>query len=91
MYSFLTRSFLMKSAILAILLPAATIGRADENRAPNIVYILADDLGYGDVGCYNPDAKIPTPHVDRLAREGMRFTQFYNCAKCETTRATPLH
>ncbi len=42
---------------------------------PNVVVILADDLGYGDVQCYNPErGKIPTPHLDRLAREGMRFT-----------------
>jgi arylsulfatase A-like enzyme len=41
---------------------------------PNIVIILADDLGYGDVGCYNAQSKIPTPHLDRLAAEGMRFT-----------------
>ena len=38
--------------------------------APNIVYILADDLGYGDVKCLNPDGKIPTPNLDRLARAG---------------------
>ena len=41
---------------------------------PNIVIILTDDLGYGDPGCYNPDSKIPTPNIDRLATEGMRFT-----------------
>ena len=41
---------------------------------PNIVYILADDMGYGDMGCNNPDSKIPTPNLDCLAREGMRFT-----------------
>ena len=41
---------------------------------PNIVFILADDLGYGDVGCYNAQSKIPTPNLDRLATEGMRFT-----------------
>ncbi len=41
---------------------------------PNVVIILADDLGYGDPGCYNPDSKIPTPNIDRLAAEGMRFT-----------------
>ena len=40
---------------------------------PNIVIILTDDLGYGDPGCYNPDSKIPTPSIDRLAAEGMRF------------------
>ncbi|MBK1825869.1 sulfatase family protein [Haloferula rosea] len=43
-------------------------------RSPNIIVILADDMGYGDVGCYNPRSKIPTPHIDRLAKEGMRFT-----------------
>jgi len=41
---------------------------------PNIVILLTDDLGYGDPGCYNPDSKIPTPNIDRLAAEGMRFT-----------------
>lgn len=41
---------------------------------PNIVFILADDLGYGDLGCYNQDSRIPTPNIDRLAAEGMRFT-----------------
>jgi arylsulfatase A-like enzyme len=41
---------------------------------PNIVVVLVDDMGYGDPGCYNPKSKIPTPHIDRLAREGLRFT-----------------
>ncbi len=54
---------------------------------PNIVYILADDLGYGDVGCYNAASKIPTPHLDRLAREGMRFTDAHAPdAVCTPTR-----
>ena len=42
--------------------------------APNIIYILADDMGYGDAGCNNPASKIPTPHLDRMAEQGMRFT-----------------
>lgn len=42
--------------------------------SPNIVIILTDDMGYGDPGCYNPESKIPTPNIDRLAAEGMRFT-----------------
>ena len=42
---------------------------------PNFVFILADDLGYMDIGAYNPDTFYETPHLDRLAREGMRFTQ----------------
>jgi hypothetical protein len=41
---------------------------------PSIIFILADDLGYGDVSCYNPKSKIQTPHLDRLAAQGMRFT-----------------
>ena len=54
---------------------------------PNIVLILADDLGYGDVGCYNPEAKVPTPNLDRLAREGMRFTDAHSpCTVCTPTR-----
>lgn len=54
---------------------------------PNLVLILADDLGYGDVGCYNPDSKIPTPHLDRLAREGIRFTDAHAPdAVCTPTR-----
>lgn len=43
-------------------------------KRPNIIYVLADDLGYGDVGCNNPGSKIPTPNLDRLASQGMRFT-----------------
>src|SRR5947208_4122760 len=43
---------------------------------PNVIFILADDLGYGDLGCYG-QTKIKTPNLDRMAREGLRFTQFY--------------
>lgn len=54
---------------------------------PNIVLILADDLGYGDVGCYNNQAKVATPNLDRLAREGMRFTDAHSpCTVCTPTR-----
>ena len=53
---------------------------------PNIVLILADDMGFSDVGCYG--GEIETPTIDRLAAEGLRFTQFYNNAKCTTTRAS---
>ncbi len=54
---------------------------------PNLVYILADDLGYGDLGCYNPESRIPTPNLDRLAREGMRFTDAHAPdAVCTPTR-----
>ena len=56
-------------------------------KKPNIVYILADDLGYGDVKCFNPDGKIPTPNLDRLAAAGMRFTDAHSSsAVCTPTR-----
>ena len=45
---------------------------------PNLVFILADDLGYGDVACYNPESKVPTPNIDRLAEEGVRFTDAHS-------------
>ena len=47
-------------------------------RLPNIVFILADDLGYGDVAIYNPESRIPTPHLDELANQGMRFTDAHS-------------
>jgi arylsulfatase A-like enzyme len=54
---------------------------------PNIVYILADDLGYGDVRSFNPNGKIPTPQIDRLAAQGMRFTDAHaGSAVCTPTR-----
>lgn len=47
-------------------------------KLPNIVLVLSDDLGYGDPGCYNPDSQIPTPSIDRLAKEGVRFTDAHS-------------
>jgi len=64
--------------------------RADPPR-PNILLILADDLGYGDVGCYNPESKVPTPNLDRLAGQGMRFTDMHSPATvCTPTRYSLL-
>ena len=55
--------------------------------SPNIILILADDLGYGDVGCYNPESKIPTPNLDKLARDGMLFTDAHSPSTvCTPTR-----
>jgi arylsulfatase A len=54
---------------------------------PNIIFIMADDMGYGDVTCYNPDSKIPTPNMDRLATQGIRFTDAHSpSAVCSPTR-----
>ena len=55
---------------------------------PNIVVILVDDMGFSDIGCYG--SEIPTPNLDALAQEGLRFTQFYNTARCCPSRATLL-
>lgn len=66
---------------------APTCGEETAPR-PNIVLIMADDLGFSDLGCYG--GEIQTPHLDQMAREGMQFTQFYNCAVCVTTRAALL-
>ncbi|HEX5443973.1 MAG TPA: arylsulfatase [Pirellulales bacterium] len=66
----------------------AELARSESPRQPNIVFILADDLGVGDVGCYG-QTKIKTPHIDRLAAEGMRFTSFYaGCSVCAPSRCT---
>jgi len=68
--------------------PFAPIVGQRQARRPNILIIMADDLGFSDLGCYG--SSIETPHLDRLAKEGMRFTQFYNCARCCPTRASLL-
>ena len=53
---------------------------------PNIILILADDMGWSDLGCYG--GEINTPNLDSLAHNGLRFTQFYNTARCCPTRAS---
>ncbi|HEY5912479.1 MAG TPA: arylsulfatase [Verrucomicrobiae bacterium] len=75
-------------AAVALWAPLAEPSAADTPRSnANIVYILADDLGYGDVGCYNTGSKIPTPNLDRLAGEGIRFTDAHAPdAVCTPTR-----
>jgi arylsulfatase A-like enzyme len=72
-----------RTVLLAFVLAALPLG-ADAAR-PNIVIILADDMGFSDLGCYG--GEIQTPNIDRLAAEGMRFSQFYNCALCGPSRA----
>jgi arylsulfatase A-like enzyme len=74
--------------------PRTVAAQTAPSRPPNIVFIMADDLGVGHLGCYGQD-KIKTPHVDRLAAEGMKFTQFYAganvCAPARSTLMTGLH
>ncbi len=76
--------FLVAFCLVAFCLVASA---AEVNAAekPNIVFILADDLGYSDIGCYG--GEIATPNLDTLASGGLRFTQFYNTARCWPTRA----
>ncbi len=71
----------------ALLLTAFVFWTYAEDRKPNILLILADDLGYGDLHCYNKDSKIPTPHLDRFARQGIRFTDAHSPSSvCTPTR-----
>lgn len=67
---------------VGLLCPALTYAADDR---PNIVIVMADDLGYSDLGCYGGEIKTPT--IDRLAKDGIRFTQFYNFASCGPSRA----
>ncbi len=69
--------------VLALAAPAGT-----KDGRPNIVLIMADDMGFSDIGCYG--GEIQTPNIDALAAGGIRFTQFHNNAKCNPTRATLL-
>jgi arylsulfatase len=61
---------------------------AGQTGQPNIIVILADDMGYSDIGSYG--SEIRTPNLDRLASEGVRFTHFYNTARCSPSRASLL-
>ncbi len=75
------------SLLMALGLLADPVFAAKSSR-PNIILIVADDLGFSDVGCYG--GEIRTPNIDRLATEGLRLTQFYNNAVCNVTRASLL-
>lgn len=81
------------AALLTVFSPTATAAEAETAR-PNLIFIMADDLGYGDLGCYGQE-KIKTPTLDQLAAEGMRFTQFYAgstvCAPSRCCLMTGLH
>lgn len=74
--------------LLAALALSSCKGEQKEDlKKPNIIYILADDLGYGDLSCYNEDSKINTPHIDQLASQGMQFADAHsNSAVCTPTR-----
>ncbi len=85
---------LSRRRFLASLASAPAVARSQPPRKPNIIFILADDLGYGDLGCYG-QKEIATPQIDRLAAEGTRFTQVYAgstvCAPSRCALMTGLH
>jgi arylsulfatase A-like enzyme len=86
------RHILRVLTALVVALPAALHAADVPRQEPNIVIIYADDLGYGDVRCYNPErGKIPTPHLDNLAAQGMRFTDGHSSSGvCSPSRYTLL-
>ncbi len=78
----------MTTRVLALVLACLAASIAAANERPNIIYIMSDDMGYSDIGCYG--SEISTPNLDALAAGGIRFTQFYNTARCCPTRACLL-
>ncbi|HUT91578.1 MAG TPA: arylsulfatase [Thermoguttaceae bacterium] len=75
--------------VLAILVAPSLLGAENGPvRKPNVVLVMADDMGFSDLGCYG--GEIDTPHLDRLAAGGLRFAQFYNTGRCWPTRASLL-
>ncbi len=85
---------LLLGAMGLLVAVSGNVSAQEGPRRPNVVVILADDLGYGDLGCYG-QKRIQTPHLDRMAAEGMRFTQFYAgstvCAPSRCALMTGLH
>ena len=75
-------------ALLTLAAAAAKAQEPPKPAHPNILVILADDMGYSDIGCFG--SEIHTPNIDRLASDGVRFTQTYNCARCSPSRACLL-
>ena len=81
------RTFLKQTGVASLALPMMSFTRNTEKK-PNILIILADDMGFSDIGCYG--GEINTPHINKLAEDGLRFTRFYNAARCSPTRASLL-
>ncbi|MGQ9564895.1 MAG: sulfatase-like hydrolase/transferase, partial [Thermogutta sp.] len=86
------RFTILKSELVAflsgiIMMTGVGLARAENSSRPNILFLLADDLGWGDLSCYG-NRKFRTPNLDRLAREGVLFTQYYQAGSvCSPTRA----
>jgi arylsulfatase len=78
----------LRCLVLSLFLLSILSCAGDRRQQPNIILIMADDMGYSDLGCYG--SEITTPNIDQLAENGLRFTQFYNAARCCPTRASLL-
>ncbi|MEN2283929.1 arylsulfatase [Algoriphagus sp. SE2] len=75
------------TSILLLQIFSCSPKQPEQEKLPNIIVILADDLGYGDIGAFNPESKIPTPYIDQLAKDGMKFTDAHTpAAVCTPTR-----
>ena len=76
----------IRNAALLGMVFGVSVATAESTARPNIVIVMADDMGFSDLGCYGGEIKTPT--IDHLAEEGVRFSQFYNCAICGPSRAS---
>ena len=82
------RKLLSVHRVFLFLFALGLASGAQSAKLPNIVIIMADDMGFSDIGCYGSEIK--TPVLDNLAANGLRFTQFYNTSRCCPTRASLL-
>ena len=81
----------MNNAVISIIVGIALgipSAKGAKTEKPNIIVILVDDMGFSDIGCYG--SEIPTPNLDKMAANGVKFTQFYNTSRCCPTRASLL-
>ncbi len=78
---------MMRICVLGLLLGlAGTLAESGQKGKPNIIFIMADDLGYTDLGCFG-SKYYETPSIDKLASQGMKFTNHHHCQNCAPTRA----
>jgi arylsulfatase A-like enzyme len=77
-----------KKSLFLLIFLSISLGIDAQTSKPNIILIMVDDMGWSDIGCYG--GEIQTPHIDALAKNGLRFKQFYNTARCCPTRASLL-
>ncbi|MBW2596973.1 MAG: sulfatase-like hydrolase/transferase, partial [Deltaproteobacteria bacterium] len=85
-HKLINNTVVILTAVMSFLLAPVLMAQAKER--PNILVIMVDDLGFSDIGCYG--GEIDTPNLDKLADNGLRFSQFYNTAKCHSSRVSLL-